>query len=513
MAASLDAALAAVKSLPSGVFINNAFHPSLSGSTLSIADPSTGEQIATVADGSAADVDAAVIAARDAFSGSAWSAYDGSARGKLLATLADAIEKNADVIAAIESLDSGKPYHVARHHDVNAGIRMLRHHAALAEVNAAQSGRVLSPPGWAVPQNSLAFTTRSPIGAVAGVFGFNFPLCGALAKLAPAIAAGCTIVLKPSHQNPLSCVYLALLITEAGFPPGVVNIVTGGRATGHALVSHPLIKKVSFTGSCAVGKAIAEVCSARCARVTLELGGKNAMIVAPDADVEAAAKLAVGANFYNSGQICVAMSRVFVPDSMTAAFVQAAVSRAGTRVLGSPWDPKVDLGPLVDNTALSRVLAYVATGVSSGARVACGGKRWEGSGSGYFMEPTILVDVQDANVCAREEIFGPVMSVLSYSGDLDAAIARANEGTPFGLAATVVTRDVATALRSCAKLHAGTVWINAHGEGGQFTAQYLTPNFGESSAPNEKALLLLLLPTLSQFACNVLFYVLVCRCV
>ena len=467
------AAAAAAAVAHTSLFLLNGFRPASTGATLPITDPSTDAVIAHVADASSVDVDAAVRAAHAAFHGVEWGAFDGPARARLLSRLADLLALDADVFAQLEALDCGKPLAMARLADVASSVRVLRYHAALAEAGCGRGGRVLAPPSSAVGDTALSFTSLAPIGVVAGIVGFNFPLCGVVAKLAPAIAAGCTIVLKPSHQCPLSALALAALSVKAGFPPGVLAVLPGGRATGAALVAHPLVSKVSFTGSCAVGKAIGAACAARCIRFTLELGGKNALIVAPDADVEAAAHLACGANFFNAGQICVGMSRVYVPDALHDAFVAAAVKRARARVLGSPWDAATEQGPLVDGVALARVLAFIAAGVQGGATIATGGQRW--GSTGCFVEPTILVGLDDANVCAREEIFGPVMSVLRYGGggdnggggggdgSLPGVIARANAATPFGLAACVVTSDVGAALTACAKLRAGTVWVNCHG--------------------------------------------------
>lgn len=453
-------AVAHVNALPKGPLIENTFGAASStGATLSVTDPATDEEIARVADCSSEDVDRAVRAADAAFRGAAWRACDGPARGALLRRLAELLERDASRFALIEALDSGKPLAVARGADVGSSIRVLRWHAAYAEA-APPAGEVLSPPAGAAPAGALVMTQRTPLGVAAGVLPFNFPLCGAVAKLAPAIAAGCTIVLKPSAQCPLTALALGAACVEAGFPPGVVCIVPGGAATGAALVAHPLVAKVSFTGSCAVGKAIARVCADRCARVTLELGGKNALVIAPDADVAVAVKVALGANFFNAGQICVATSRVLVPEALHDAFVAGVVEGARARRLGGQFDAGTEMGPLVDAAQLHRVAGFVERGIAQGATLACGGARRGAHGCWY--EPTVLMDVADDNVCGTSEIFGPVMCVQRYAGDVDVAIARAN-ATPYGLAAVVVTRSTATALRASAALTAGTVWVNTHG--------------------------------------------------
>ncbi len=446
-------------------FIDNVFvAPSPDSKWITTTDPCTGQEIACVPSGSDADVDAAVrAAARAGAAGGAWSAMDGAARGALLLRLAALMERDADALAAIEALDTGKPLRVARGADVASAIRVLRHHASLADVAGAGGGRVLGAPLGAVPAPALALTLEAPVGVVAGIVPFNFPLCGAAAKLAPALAAGCTLVLKPPHQAPLSALALAALVREAGCPAGVVNVLCGAAATGAALVAHAAVRKVSFTGSVAAGRAVGAAAAARCARVTLELGGKNAFVVAPDfADMAEAARVAAGANFYNAGQICVATSRVLVPAARRDEFVAAAVRCARARTLGDPWDAATDMGPLIDDRQVERVLDYVAAGVAAGATLECGGVRARASTGGCFVEPTVLSNVDDANVVACEEIFGPVMCVQTYEGSVDAAFERAN-ATNYGLAAVVLTNDVGTALRAARALHAGTVWINTHG--------------------------------------------------
>ena len=289
-----------------GVFIDNEFRPAEGGATFPTHDPATGALLAHIANSSALDVDAAVRAAARAFASGPWPGLDGKERCALLLRLAALVERDAEALARLEALDSGKPLKMARAADVASAVRVLRHHASMADAGGgAGGGRVLAPPSGALPPPALALTLSAPIGVVAGILPFNFPLCGAVAKLAPALAAGCCIVLKPSEQCPLSPLHLAALCAEAGLPPGVVGVVPGGKDTGAHLVAHALVRKVSFTGSTAVGKAIARVASERLARTTLELGGKNALVVAPDyEDMEEAARIACGANFFNAGQIC-----------------------------------------------------------------------------------------------------------------------------------------------------------------------------------------------------------------
>ena len=299
--------MAAAAAIPhTGLFIDNLFRDAEGGATFPTHDPATGALLARVAHASAGDVDAAVRAAARAIAAGPRPALDGKGRCALLLRLAALVERDAEELARLEALDSGKPLRMARAADVASAVRVLRHHASMADAGGgAGGGRVLAPPASALPPPALALTLSAPIGVCAGVLPFNFPLCGAVAKLAPALAAGCCIVLKPSEQCPLSPLHLAALCAEAGVPPGVVGVVPGGKDTGAHLVAHALVRKVSFTGSTAVGKAIARVCSDRLARTTLELGGKNALVVAPDyEDMEEAARVACGANYFNAGQIC-----------------------------------------------------------------------------------------------------------------------------------------------------------------------------------------------------------------
>jgi len=473
----------------SRIFIDNEFLAAASSASAAAGskffrtiDPSTGDVLCDeVALADDRDVGAAVEAAYNAFrrsrrgSGSrARSSCDGDGddlhqrygdaayRGQLLSKLADLVERDADLLASIEAADVGKPLRMARLADVDSAIAVLRAHAGFCFAGHGLGGS--ERPLRESTGVELCYTRKEPIGVVAAVLPFNFPLCGAVAKLAPAVAAGCAVVLKPSERCPHSPLYLCSLVAEAGFPSGVVNAVPGDAATGRALVSHPLVAKISFTGSTAVGKSICRAAASqdgeRLARVTLELGGKNPCVVCPDADVEFAAKIACGGNFFNSGQICVGISRVLVPDGMYEDFLERVKLRAEARVIGDAFQDGIDQGPLVDERQLECVLEYIRNGIEQGARLVTGGKRH--GDVGYFVQPTVLADVSDDNVVAREEIFGPVMCCQRYS-TVDEAVRRANDATPFGLAAVVLSKDLGTAMSVAHHLEAGTVWVNTHG--------------------------------------------------
>eukprot|EP00406_Dinophysis_acuminata_P004976 CAMPEP_0179235476 /NCGR_PEP_ID=MMETSP0797-20121207/13431_1 /TAXON_ID=47934 /ORGANISM="Dinophysis acuminata, Strain DAEP01" /LENGTH=506 /DNA_ID=CAMNT_0020942701 /DNA_START=35 /DNA_END=1555 /DNA_ORIENTATION=+ len=444
----------------SQVFVDNVFRPSKGAATFGTTDPSSGETLCdSVALAGASDVDDAVDAAHRAFHSSDWRGFDAPRRGRMLQKLADLVERDGAVLASLEAADAGKPVRIARLADVNSAVTVLRAHAGFCFSGSGLSGSELTSSLYSHTGVGLCYTRREPIGVVAAILPFNFPLCGAVAKMAPAVAAGCTIVLKPSERCPHSPLYLCSLLEEAGFPPGVVSAVPGDGATGQALVSHPLVRKISFTGSNAVGRSIQKVAADRLARVTLELGGKNPCIVCPGAGLEDAARIACGGNFFNAGQICVGITRVLVPREGYEEFLQLAKQRVEAKVIGDAFAEGVDLGPVVDERALDRILNFIRLGVEQGARLVTGGKR-HGT-SGCFIEPTILADVTDDNVVAREEIFGPVMSCQSYD-TIDEAVRRAN-ATPFGLVAGVVSKSLEEAVSIAHRLEVGTVWINTHG--------------------------------------------------
>ena len=441
---------------PCNLLIGGAWRPAADLATLAVVNPGTGETVASVACAGEADVCAAVAAAASAFApGSPWRSASARDRAAALERLASLLERDGEYVAQLEALNAGRPIAVARSVDAATAPQVLRYFAGWCD---KISGSALPVAGAAA--GGLAFTQAEPIGVVAAILPFNFPLLSAVAKLAPALAAGCTVVIKPAEQTPLSALHLGALAVEAGLPPGVVGVLPGDRATGAALARHAGVAKVSFTGSPAAGAAIARGAAATMQRVTLELGGKNACIILPGADVSEAARIAVGGNFFNAGQICVAISRVFVPESLLDAFLAAAAARARARTVGDQWSG-ADMGPLASAAALQRVQGYVDAGVREGARLVCGGRRW--GEVGFFVEPTIFAGVTDDMAIAREEIFGPVMSVLSYKDDdVRDAVRRAN-ASPYGLAASVVGCDVGQAVAVANALCVGTVWINSHG--------------------------------------------------
>jgi aldehyde dehydrogenase (NAD+) len=457
------------------LFINNEFVDSVSGKTFPSIDPATGKVIAEVSEADAPDVDAAVKAAAEAFKrGSAWRSMPGSGRAALLHKLADLIERDKLYMADLEALDNGKPVKMALWVDMGTAVSLLRFHAGYIDKLTAHSYPV---------HGSLAYSRYEPIGVVGAIVPFNFPTLGAICKMAPALAMGCTIVVKTAERTPLGALYLARLVKEAGFPLGVVNILSGfGRTAGAALVNHPLVRKITFTGSNAVGKYIARQAAESFKRVTLECGGKNALIVLPDADIDKAVQVAHGGNFFNAGQICVGVSRCFVHESQYDAFVAKAAAKASSRTLGHQWSG-ADQGPLIDKDQLDRVLGYIQSGKDEGARLVCGGDRWNADSGGFYVQPTVFADVTDDMKIAREEIFGPVMSILKYS-TVGEAVDRAN-ALPYGLAAAVVGSDISRALPVAHALEAGTVWINQHGN---FDASAPYGGFKESGLGREYGL-------------------------
>lgn len=425
-----------------------------SGATFPTFDPATGDEIARVASGDREDVDRAVGAARRALESGPWSRMTPSLRGRLIWKLADLIEQHGDELAQLESWNNGKPVSVARVADVPLAADCLRYMAGWATKIEGSTVSV-SVDGT----RFHAYTLREPVGVVAQIIPWNFPLLMAAWKLGPALATGCTVVLKPAEQTPLSALRLAELVNEAGFPDGVVNVVPGyGETAGAALAAHPGVDKVAFTGSTEVGRRIVQAAAGNLKKVSLELGGKSPNVVLADADLELAIPGAANAIFFNHGQCCVAGSRLFIEKTIFDRVVAGVAGEAQKIRLGPGLDPSTQMGPLVSDEQLRRVTAFLASGVADGARAVVGGKRR--GDRGYFVEPTVLVETRPAMKVVREEIFGPVVAAIPFDDPAE-VVASAND-TPYGLAAGVWTRDVSKAHELAARMRAGTVWINCY---------------------------------------------------
>ncbi len=424
------------------------------GASFQTLDPATGRPIANVAQAGAGDVDRAVRAARAALESGPWASMAPSVRGGLIEALAGALREHALEIAQLEALDNGKPAKLAEAVDVDLSATHLRYFAGWPTKIEGTVLPVSAP-------NMLCYTRREPVGVCAQIVPWNFPLLIAIWKLAPALAAGCTVVLKPAEQTPLVALRLAELALDAGLPPGVLNVLTGDGSTGAALVEHPDVDKVTFTGSTAVGREVGAKAGRDLKRVTLELGGKSAAIVLPDADIEQAVKGAYQAIYYNSGQACNAGSRLLVPKDRYDEVVGALAERAARSRLGPGLQPDTQLGPLVSAEQLQRVLGYIESGREQGAELVTGGGATLAQSGGYYVEPTLFSASSDDLRIVREEIFGPVLVATPYE-DLDEAIARAN-ASEYGLAAGIWTRDLSAAHTVAARLRAGTVYVNRWG--------------------------------------------------
>jgi aldehyde dehydrogenase (NAD+) len=437
---------------PGRLFIGGEWVESLSGATFTTLDPATEEPITSVSEGRADDIDRAVRAARQAFSEGAWPRLSPADRGRLLWAIGDLLESRLQEMAAIETLDSGKTIAEATRVDVPLAADCFRYFAGWATKIEGETVPARGP--------TLNYTLREPLGVVGQIIPWNFPILLAAWKLAPALAAGNTVVLKPAEQTPLSALRLAALAAEAGLPAGVLNVVPGfGPTAGAALVDHPGVDKIAFTGSTAVGQEIMRRASGTLKRLTLELGGKSPNIVFADADVDAAVRGASNGIFYNKGEVCTAGSRLFLEEPLHDAFLERLQSHTAKLTQGDPFDPKTRLGPQVSQAQMERVLSYVDKGKAEGARLVCGGVR--APGKGYFVRPAIFDDVRGDMTIAREEIFGPVLSVIRFK-DLEEVVRAAND-TRYGLAAAVWTRDIKKAHRAARLLQAGTVWVNTYG--------------------------------------------------
>ncbi len=424
------------------------------GRTFATLDPATGKEIAELALAGAEDVERAVTAARAAFAEGPWASMPASGRERLMHALADAIEERAEEIAQIESLDNGKPVGLAQYVDVNGAIGHLRYFAGWPTKIEGGVLPVTAP-------NMHCYTRREPVGVCAQIIPWNFPLLMAAWKLGPALAAGCTIVLKPAEQTPLSALRVGELALEVGFPPGVLNVLTGDGSTGAALVDHPDVNKIAFTGSTVVGREIGAKAGKALKRVTLELGGKSPNIILPDADIDAAVKGSFQAIYFNSGQACNAGSRLFVPAERFDEVMGALADAAKSARLGPGLESGTQLGPLVSAEQRERVLGYIEAGRDEGAEVLAGGEAAMTDSGGYFVAPTLFATTSDELRISREEIFGPVLVASPYDS-LKEVAQRANAGE-YGLAAGVWTRDVSSAHRLAAMLHAGMVYINTWG--------------------------------------------------
>ncbi len=425
--------------------------PSASGRTFTSLNPATEEVIATIAEGNEVDVDRAVAATRRAFEGP-WRTMRPAERGHILLRWADLLKAHADEIAGLESLDAGKPIAAVLRQDFPAAVDTLTYYAGWAD---KISGEVVP-----TRDDALTYTVREPVGVVAAIVPWNFPLMIGMWKLAPALACGCTVVMKPAELTSLSALRIGELALQAGLPPGVLNIVTGpGRVVGEALVNHPDVDKVTFTGSPGVGRGIMKAAAGNFKRVSLELGGKSANVIFDDADLDAATKAAAAGIFFNAGQVCSAGSRVLAHEKVYDEVVERLTARAKSLRIGDPGDRATTLGPVISEKQMKIILDYVAIGRKEGALLTTGGERV--GERGYFISPAVFAGVEHEMRISQEEIFGPVVSVIKFRDEADAL--RIANGTAYSLAAGVWSRDIGRVQRFAKKARAGTVWINTYG--------------------------------------------------
>jgi len=434
-----------------GLLIDGARVPAISGRVFKTIDPATEQVIAEVAEAGTEDIDAAVASSRRAFEGP-WSMMRGSDRAKLLLKLADLIQHNREELIELESRDSGKPVSAIRRQDLPAVLDTLSFYAGLAD---RITGQVIP-----TRPDALTYTVREPLGVVGVIVPWNFPMMIGMWKIAPALACGCTVVLKPAELTPLTALRFGELAIEAGFPKGVLNVVPGfGKIAGAALVDHPDVDKITFTGSPAVGREILRGAAGNLKRVTLELGGKSANIIFPDADLDAAVRAAGSGIFFNSGQVCSAGSRILAHASIYDDVVARLSARANSVRIGNPMETGTSMGPLVSETQMNRVLNYIDIGRKEGASVVTGGGR--AGEHGYFVSPTVFAGVQHDMRISQEEIFGPVAAVVKFEDEADAL--RIANGTKYSLAAGVWSADIGRVHHFAQKLKAGTVWVNTFG--------------------------------------------------
>ena len=435
------------------LLINNEWRRAASGDTMEVVNPATEEVVADVPAAGAADVDAAVSAARAALDGP-WSRMSARERGRLVRKLGDRLMERADEVARLETLHNGKPITESRQVEIPAAAECFEYYGGWSD---KLMGETIPVKG-----NHLTYTLREPVGVVAAIVPWNFPLLLATWKVAPALACGNTVILKPASQTPLTALALGEIAVDIGLPPGVLNVITGaGTSVGRALVDHPGIDKIAFTGDTSTGRAIMRGAADTLKKITLELGGKSPNIVLPDADLEAAVRGATIGIFYGKGEVCAAGSRLLVDRSIKDEFLGKLAARAKKMAPGDPMDPKTRFGAISSKKQLDTVLRYIDSGKREGATLIAGGARADiGTGRGYFVQPTVFADVTPEMTISREEIFGPVLATIDFA-DLDEAIAKAND-SPYGLAAGVWTRDIKKAHYVARKLQAGTVWVNTY---------------------------------------------------
>ncbi|TYL81797.1 aldehyde dehydrogenase family protein [Bradyrhizobium cytisi] len=438
-------------SRPQHLLIDGRRVPASSGRTFKSLNPATGRVIATIAEGNEADVEHAVAAARRAFEGP-WRTMRASERGQILLRWADLLKQHAEQIIELESIDAGKPISATARQDFPAAVDTLIYYAGWAD---KISGDVVP-----VRDDALTYTVREPVGVVAAIVPWNFPLMIGMWKLAPALACGCTIVMKPAELTSLSALRIAELALEAGLPAGVFNVVTGpGRVVGDALVNHPDVDKVTFTGSPGVGRGIMKAAASNFKRVSLELGGKSANVIFDDADLEAASKAAASGIFFNAGQVCSAGSRVLVQEKAYDEVVERLAARAKSIRIGDPLDRKTALGPVISEKQMKSILDFVDIGRAEGATLVTGGEKV--GDRGYFISPAVFANVEHEMRISQEEIFGPVVSVIEFRDEADAL--RIANGTAYSLAAGVWSRDIGKLQRFAKRARAGTVWMNTYG--------------------------------------------------
>jgi aldehyde dehydrogenase (NAD+) len=435
------------------LFINNEWRDAAGRRTIEVINPATEEVIAEVASAEKSDVDAAVAAARAALDGP-WGKLSARERGRLVWKIGEQLMERADEIARLETLHNGKPIFESRHIEVPAAAECFQYYAGWADKIHGETVPVKG--------NFLTYTLREPVGVVAAIVPWNFPLLLTAWKVAPALACGNTVIIKPASQTPLTALALAEVAAAVGLPPGVLNVVTGpGASVGQMIVEHPGIDKVAFTGDTSTGRQIMKASSESLKRITLELGGKSPNIVFPDADLDAAVRGATTGIFYGKGEVCAAGSRLLVDKSIKSEFIDKVAARARKMAPGDPLDPKTRLGAISSKKQLENDLRYIDVAKREGASLVAGGGRADiGTGKGYFLQPTVFDGVTPEMTIAREEIFGPVLAAIEFA-DVDEAIARANDST-YGLAAAVWTKDIKKAHYVARRLQAGTVWINTY---------------------------------------------------